>query len=146
MYCFQTVAITGPNFADRKDSGAAGKAQANRPSWVAAESASAWDALLTHYGPLLAECNVNEGQLWAPWANGPTPEAELPAGAAAKLNAFQRILIIQVTAPTQYLPNQDTSAGKGTSVQSVSSFVLDDGLDDVVQCSKHNITKSALSL
>ena len=68
---------------------------------------------------------MNEGQVWAPWANSPAPEAELPVGAAAKLNAFQRLLLIQVTASTQHLPKQYTPAGTGSFRQSVSSLVLE---------------------
>lgn len=91
----------------------AGKAQAGRPSWIAAESSSAWDALSKHCGPLLAECNMNEGQLWAPWANSPAPEAEYPPSAAARLNAFQRLLLIQV-------PNLCTASALPLPYQSVS--------------------------
>ena len=80
----------------------AGKSQAARPAWVAADSAAAWDALITHCGPLVADCNLAQGQLWGPWANSLAPEAEFPANAAAKLNAFQRLLLIQVKATASY--------------------------------------------
>ena len=74
----------------------AGTAQGGRPAWVAEEMSAAWAALATHCGPLLADCNINEAQLWGPWANSPAPEATFPAGPAAKLNAFQRLLLMQV--------------------------------------------------
>lgn len=67
---------------------------------------------MTHCGPLLAECNMNEGQVWAPWANSPAPEAELPARAAPKLNAFQRLLMIQVTTPYTTSAPAEYPAGK----------------------------------
>ncbi len=78
----------------------AGTAQGGRPAWVAEEMSAAWAALATHCGPLLADCNMNEAQLWGPWANSPAPEATFPAGPAAKLNAFQRLLLMQVCPPS----------------------------------------------
>ena len=74
----------------------AGTGQGGRPAWVAEEMSAAWAALATHCGPLLADCSINEAQLWGPWANSPAPEATFPAGPAAKLNAFQRLLLMQV--------------------------------------------------
>ncbi len=76
--------------------GPAGKQQGRQPSWVADEAAGAWAALTTHCAPLLADCNLSEAQLWGPWANSPAPEADCPPGPAAKLNAFQRLLLVQV--------------------------------------------------
>ncbi|KAL0047749.1 hypothetical protein WJX82_010930, partial [Trebouxia sp. C0006] len=80
-------------------SNAVGTAQGGRPAWVAEEMSAAWAALATHCGPLLADCNINEAQLWGPWANSPAPEATFPAGPAAKLNAFQRLLLMQAVRP-----------------------------------------------
>ena len=78
----------------------AGTAQGGRPAWVTEEMSAAWAALAIHCGPLLADCNINEAQLWGPWANSPAPEATFPAGPAAKLNAFQRLLFVQVCLPS----------------------------------------------
>ena len=78
----------------------AGTTKGGRPAWVAEEMSAAWAALATHCGPLLADCNINEAQLWGPWANSPAPEATFPAGPAAKLNAFQRLLLMQVCPPS----------------------------------------------
>ncbi|KAL0028751.1 hypothetical protein WJX79_004868 [Trebouxia sp. C0005] len=78
---------------------AVGTTQAGRPAWVAEEMSAAWAALATHCGPLLADCNISEAQLWGPWANSPAPDAAFPAGPAAKLNAFQRLLLMQAVRP-----------------------------------------------
>ena len=67
-----------------------------RPSWVPEEASTSWAALASHCAPMLADCNASEAQLWGPWANSPAPEANLPPAAAAKLNAFQRLLLLQV--------------------------------------------------
>ena len=67
-----------------------------KPSWVRDDCAPRWAALATHCGQLAADCRLEDAQLWGPWAVLAAPEAAFPPAAAAKLNAFQQLLLVQV--------------------------------------------------
>ena len=67
-----------------------------KPSWVREECAPRWAALATHCGQLAADCRLEDAQLWGPWAVLAAPEAAFPPAVAARLNAFQQLLMVQV--------------------------------------------------
>ena len=67
-----------------------------KPSWVREDCAPSWAALATHCGQLAADCRLQDAQLWGPWAVLAAPEAAFPPAAAARLNAFQQLLMVQV--------------------------------------------------
>ena len=74
----------------------AGSKPAGKPSWVPADGTAAWNAFISQYSSLLADCQLSDANLWDSWANSPCPEASFPSGPAAKLTAFQRLLLVQV--------------------------------------------------
>ena len=75
----------------------AGSRPAGKPSWVPADATAVWNAFISQYSTLLADCQLSDANLWGSWANSPCPEASFPSGPAAKLTAFQRLLLVQVT-------------------------------------------------
>lgn len=68
-----------------------------KPSWVPDDATAAWSALINKHSSMVAECQLADAQLWGTWANSPAPEASFPSGPGAKLTAFQRLLLVQVT-------------------------------------------------